>query len=37
MIDLQARGCEILQGYFLGRPVPEEAFTRQWLKGRGTC
>ena len=25
-------GCNLIQGYYYGRPAPVEAFTQQWLK-----
>jgi diguanylate cyclase (GGDEF)-like protein len=33
--ELRAVGCDIGQGYFLGRPMPAAAFTR-WLNAPGT-
>lgn len=30
---LKARGCDNVQGYWLGRPVPSDAFVRQHLEG----
>ncbi|MFD2231448.1 EAL domain-containing protein [Alkalimarinus sediminis] len=31
MVQLQTLGCDVAQGYFIGRPMPEEAFL-SWLE-----
>ena len=34
--ELQALGCDIAQGYFLGRPMPAAVFA-EWLRDRGAA
>ena len=36
MLQLQALGCDVAQGYHIGRPMPEEAFLNWLEKQSGT-
>jgi diguanylate cyclase (GGDEF)-like protein len=34
VVDLAAAGCDLLQGYHLGRPQPAEALTARWVRAQ---